>query len=804
MARHTLRRFHRSVVKGGQCVAAGVVRGIICIIPLVCCAQPANADVTPSANSNHKYDIPDNPDVYLDVDLNGVQRGVYAFELRNDELWVPLSTLEEMGLDLKHPLTADPKINLMALDSVKVDYQAELQRLVLKVSEDEARLPRTVFSNVDTQTYLGSSASGMLLNYEAFATYGDRANTANLFSELRAFNPLGTFSNTALSQFTDSDQANYTPLRLDTTLSTSWQSSMVTLRAGDAITESVSWSRGTRFAGLQLARNFDLNPYLVSTPLLEFLGSTVTPSNVDVLIDGVSQYNTSVPPGPFVISTLPRINGYGNAQLVVTDALGQTKTLDLPIFFAPTLLNKGLADWSLEAGKVRLNYGKDSFDYSEDMMLSSQLRYGLTSSLTLESQLETTAGLLKKGLGIVVIPSTYLGVFSGSYAQSQYQGSKGEQKGFGYQWSHRNINFGGSILTATPDYHDIASLYGATLNAKSQQLFFGFSLGDAGSFSVSHLTQKPMQQATTRFVNVSWLKSLGENTSLNVLFNRNLSDREDYSVYLGMSVALQDKTSASVSTTYRRHGVLTALSATRNAPSDGGLAWRTSAVSEKGAQTAQADVEYLAQRARITAGANTQSDIYLGGSGSVVLMKGHGFMAKPLDEAFAVVSTAGVPDVPVLLENRLMGKTDENGFLLVSPLYSYQKNQLSIDSLELPPGYDIAYTKTVTVPKDRTGSYVEFPIKPAYSATVVLVNEDGDHLPVGTEVFIKGQSQSYVVGFDGAVYLEGLSDNPDIEAHLPKERNRTNGGTRCYARVAYRVDKENIGLPPPTQCVPAP
>lgn len=800
MARHTPRRWLHSVIKGLQRSFLSVIINTIPLLGVVYISCSVAQETAPGA-SDDKYQIPDNPEIYLDVSLNGVRRGVFSFELRNNGLWALASTLEEIGLKL--PSAKEPSINLMSLDSVKVDYQAEMQRLVLTVSEAGTQLPRTVFTNIDTQTYPGSSGSGLLLNYETYATHSDNTETASLFSELRAFNPLGTLSNTALSHFSDAASSSVDTIRLDTALSSSWQDSMVTLRVGDAITGSQSWSRGTRFAGLQMARNFDLNPYLVSSPLLEFLGTTTTPSNVDLLIDGVKQYSTRVPPGPFVINSLPRINGYGNAQLVVNDALGQTKTVDLPIFFAPTLLSKGLVDWSLEVGKVRQNYGKSSFDYSEDPMLSSTLRYGLTSTLTLESQMETTPGLFKKGVGIVATPSAYLGVFSGSYAQSRYQDIAGEQKGLGYQWNNRYFNFGGSILTSDADYRDIGSLHGATLNAKSQQLFFGLSMGDAGSVSVSHLTQTPMEHPTTRFVNVSWLKNLGETVSLNLLVNRNLNDREDYSVYLGMSVALQNRISASASTTYRQRGVVNALSANRNAPSDGGLAWRASAVSEKGSQTAQTDIEYLTQQTRLTAGVNSQSDLYLGGSGSVVLMKGHSFMAKQLNDAFAVVSTSGVPEVPVLLENRLVGKTDENGFLLVSPLYSYQKNQLSINSLELPPGYDIAYTKTVAVPKDRTGSYVEFPIKPAYAATVVLVDRHGEYLPVGTEVFIKGQSQSYIVGFDGAVYLEGLTDNPDLEAHLPKERNGVGGGTVCHAKVTYSADKENIGTSPRTECVSA-
>lgn len=738
---------------------------------------------------------------HLEVSLNGVSRGVYAFDVRADGVWAARSTLQEMGVTL--PPTGPSPLNLMAFEGMTVDYTAAVQRLALTVRDDQAQLPRAVFSQQETQTYPGSSGKGVLFNYDAFATHSNSANALSLFNELRAFGPLGTVSNTALSHFNDAAPSRHETVRLDTAFSTSWQDNMVTLRAGDALTGAVSWSRATRFGGVQLARNFDLNPYLVNSPLVEFLGSTVTPSNVDLLIDGVKQYSTSVPPGPFAITALPRINGYGNAQIVMTDALGQVRTVDIPVFFTPSVLNAGLADWSLDAGKVRLNYGKNTFDYSDEPLLSSALRYGLTPTITLENQMEYSAGLFKKGLGMVVIPHPSLGVFSGSYAQSRHHERTGEQKGVGYQWSNRYFNVGGSLLRADPDYRDIASLYGATLNAKSQQLFLGFSLGATGSFSVSHITQTPVERGTTRFVNVSWLKNLGENVSLNLWVNRNLNDREEYTVSLGMSVALPERTRASASTNVRKKGVVNALSATHTAPSDGGLGWRTRAVSEKGEYSAQADIEYMTQRARLTASATTRSDLSMGASGAVVVMNGQGFMTKPLNDAFAVVSTHGVSDVPVLLENRLIGKTDAEGFLLVSPLYSYQKNQLSIDSLDLPPGYTIPNTKTVAVPNDRTGSYVEFPIKPAYAATVELVNARGEALPIGTEVFIKGQRQSYRVGFGGEVYLEGLTDNPDIEAHLPKENPRAGTGAVCYARIAYRAEKDSIVHVARTVCTPA-
>lgn len=213
------------------------------LCPSIAVSTENNLNSHQSPHTNEKYQIPDNLEVYLEVTLNGVERGLHLFELHNDQLWASIATLDEIGLKL--PSTTEPKINVATLEKVKVSYQAEQQQLVLNVDENAAQLPRNIFTNVDTKTYPGSSANGVLLNYETFATHSESSNAASLFTEFRAFNSLATLSNTALTYLNDSAQTGYESIRLDTSLSTSWQDSMITLQAGDAITDNLSWSRGT-------------------------------------------------------------------------------------------------------------------------------------------------------------------------------------------------------------------------------------------------------------------------------------------------------------------------------------------------------------------------------------------------------------------------------------------------------------------------------------------------------------------------------------------------------------------------------
>ena len=69
------------------------------------------------------------------------------------------------------------------------------------------------------------------------------------------------------------------------------------------------------------------------------------------------------------------------------------------------------------------------------------------------------------------------------------------------------------------------------------------------------------------------------------------------------------------------------------------------------------------------------------------------FPMRRVYDAFALVSTDGIGEVPVMLENRRVGQTDARGFLLVTALNAWQDNDLSIDPLVLPADVHVARTR---------------------------------------------------------------------------------------------------------------
>src|SRR5690606_29013922 len=150
---------------------------------------------------------------------------------------------------------------------------------------------------------------------------------------------------------------------------------------------------------------------------------------------------------------------------------------------------EGLADWSVEAGYVRSDYGIRSFGYEDDPVVSGTLRYGLTKALTVETHAESTSDLTLGGLGA---PATLgrLGQLAAAYAIASGAGEGGSQYSAGYQWAGKHFNARASTTRAEDQYRDIAALHGAPPPTVTDSLSLGLSFQSLGTMSLSYVRQK--------------------------------------------------------------------------------------------------------------------------------------------------------------------------------------------------------------------------------------------------------------------------------------------------------------------------
>jgi len=738
-------------------------------------------------------------ELYLDVILNGASSGLAHFSLRDGQLWVSQVTLHQLGFALPSGMS-DP-LRLSSLPGSMVVYDANQQSVKIRVPLSMLRLSTTVLNAPAVSVQKPSASPGALLNYDLYGTQGEHgSNSLSAFTELRIFGPAGVFSTTSLSQATHADGTGWDDktVRLDTAWSTSFPDSLMTLRIGDTLTAAQSWTRSTRIGGIQLGTDFALQPYLITAPLPAFLGSATLPSDVDLYVNGLRQYSGKVPTGPFQLNSIPNISGAGNAQIVLTDALGRATTLNFSLYDTHQLLQQGLSQWSTELGYVRENYGLASFDYGHDPAASGNWRYGVSDHFTAELHGEATAGLTEAGAGGVWLLGDSSGIFSASLAQSEHAGQSGSQYSLGYSWRNNRFNFSVDETRTRGDYLDVASLYGAPPPRVSSQAVVGYSTGHLGEFGVSYLDLRYPAQDPSRYATVYWFKSIGHAMSLSLSANQNLDNAADRSLFAGFNIVLDDNTT--VSTGIQRDGSSTGLSldASKSAPSQGGWGWRADLRQGGDQNGGQGELDYLGRYGMVDAGVSSIADqryAYAGASGSLVLMGGDLFASRRIDDAFAVVSTDGIAGVPVKLENNSIGTTDSHGMLLVEPLNSYQNNQVSIDPMQLPQDVRIDHVKAIATPTDRAGTLVKFGITPVQAGVLTLVDKAGKPLPLGSQVLVHGQvsGDPALVGFDGQAYLETLQKHTVLDVVTPDGS--------CHVAFDYHKVGSTIPHIGPLHCV---
>ncbi|MEG1420061.1 MAG: fimbria/pilus outer membrane usher protein [Citrobacter sp.] len=732
-------------------------------------------------------------DLYLDVTVNGNSVGLVHFGYENEKLYGGANTLRTLGFRLPEGVTNPVALN--DISQLHVDYNKQRQTLALTAPLSELDLATTQLNLPAEAAPMVSSARGALLNYDIYAEQGDESSV-NTFSELRAFNGSGVLSTTQLTQYSTETDADNSFNRLDTSWRSSFPQNMLALTVGDTLTSSLAGSRQTRIGGIQIGTDFGLQPYMPTTPLPAYLGSATLPSNVELYVDGVRYYNGEVPAGSFQINTMPNISGAGTGQVMMTDALGRTTVQNFSFYNDQQLLREGLTSWSAELGVVRENYGYSSFDYASAPVFSGTWRRGFSNSFTAGAHTEASDGLINAGVSNDWIPGSRSGTLSTAFAASADAGKNGFLYSVGYRWSGEKFNFSTSTTATSGDYHDVATHYGEPPPTLSSNTVVGYSLASAGNISLSYLQFRYPHESAVRYANASWYKSLTDNVSLNAGFNQNVDDDRDRSVYLMLTVTTSSNLSVSstVQRTYDETGYQ--LNASQTPPADGGWGWNVAASQQASRQSGQGEVGYLGRYGKAYTGFSRLPDNhygYAGATGSVVMMGGGLFAAREINNGFAVVSTDGIPDVPVKLQNNVIGTSDDNGLLLVTSLNSYQNNQISIDPMDLPANMRIARVEANATPADRSGTLVSFGITPVRAAQVVLVDEQGLAIPEGSvAIATTGEGQSSLVGFDGMTWFDTLEKHNAL-------RVKTETGT-CSVTFDYPNSARGIVQIGPLVC----
>jgi outer membrane usher protein len=689
--------------------------------------------------------------------------------------------------DLKRWRLSAPEVPPVTHRGVQYYPLQALRGLALKLNEAEQTLdieaPPQLFTGtrVDVErpksTPTARPGTGGFLNYSLL---GDRVSGVNQTSgsfELGFFNRFGVGIGTF---FADDLGALAQIKRLETTWTYDRPDKIASWRLGDNINRTGAWGRGVRLGGIQYATNFATQPNLVTTPRQFVAGQAVVPSTVDVFVNNALVTRQQVPPGPFSFANVPVVSGSGDLRLVVRDELGREQVITRPFYASPVLLREGLTDFSYEFGFLREELGIRSNSYGS-WVGSATYRHGWSDYLTSEIRGEAQDGLHNAGASADYLISR-IGVVSGTLAAGRNPVGTGALWAVAFDRAARPLSFNARSQWTSPDFRQVGQLPGRLPPARQSTAGASYALGVHGSVAVAFVSQSFRDQPDVNLVSVGYNTSVGRFAFVGVSASQTRSTLQSTNVTLTLTIPLGGRTSINASARRTRNSDGTAseelaASVQRNLPAGDGWGYRLRA-SDSGPRQAELSMQnragtYVAEVAEL----NDQTGVRLSISGGIGIIGGAAFMSRAITDSFGLVRVPGIPGIRVYAHNQEVGRTDEQGDVIVPRLRPYQKNPIGIEQLDLPLASKIEALSLDAVPYSRSGSVIVFPVRRTRAALLQILLEDGKPLPAGAVVNIAEQAEEFPVALNGETYLTDLEQTNRIRAFWR--------GQSCEIEFAY-------------------
>ena len=699
----------------------------------------------------------------LEVSVNGVPMGepVQILKAPDGTLYAPETALAAWRLKHGAPSLTHEGVNYHALNAipgVRFELVEATQTLILTVSPEMLERTRLAHQTADNGP-MTPRGTGAFLNYELVGQLADDSVSLNGAIELGVFTPAGV----GVSTFTGRLGKDDTELiRLETNWTFDDPNRMRSLRFGDSITRGGVGGAPLRFGGVQLTRNFAVQPGFVTLPMRSIQGSAAVPSVVDIYVNNALRDSREVPPGPFEITNVPVVNGSGDVQLVVRDLLGRETLISQSYYAAPQLLRRGLHDYSYEIGFLRQNFARRSNDYGA-LMLSATHRYGFSSALTGEAHVEATGDVQAGGLAAsFLLPG--IGLLDASLAASNSDRGEGAQVGLGFERRTPRLSFGVLAEFTTDDYVSVGWPAEREPPASTIRAFAGLPLA-FGSIGMSYLRIDGRTEPDIELLSANLSIRLGNFGTLYLAGRKSLRGPGGTAAELTLVVPLGRRTSFSAGTELRDGRPSATAAFQRNLPVGSGFGYRASAAlgaidrfdgrlsAQTDFGTYDADVTWVEGEAGVRLSASGG----FGGVGNQV------FASRRLTQSFATVRVGDYPNVRVYADNQLVARTNDAGMAVIPRLRPFDRNVVRVEVADLPIDASIPSAERIVRPYDRSGVAVDFGVRRSHGALLNILLEDGTALPAGSSVRLEGSDEEFVSAPGGEVYLTGLkSENVAI------------------------------------------
>ena len=735
-----------------------------------------------------------------EIEIDGaVRRRMVTLAGRGEALTIDAEDARAAGLPV--PGAATGPVRLSALAVYKWEFDSLRQRLIVKLlrnndggnfrdlSKPQWALTRTTpllalrldYDLTASITPTGRSAGGL---FDAALVRGNLA----LATSVRAGTDLGRHAQTLV--------------RLDSALHWSLPRASTAVTIGDFVSAGTLTQRAVRMGGIQLASNFELRPDLLTTPLPSFSGQVAVPTSIDILTADQRYRVGEVEPGSFTLRNVPLNTGRGEFSVVTRDALGREVVQAMRFYTSRTLLAPGLTGYAVNAGFVRRRYGEVSNEYGE-MVASAFVRRGLSPFLTVEGSGEAAAGLVNFGaradftLGNIALISA-----EGRYSRDRDAGT-GALARFSFESTSAEFGVRAGIVLPGASYRDIPSRLGDRV--PSRQLFadISYTLGPNTRAQLAYVRQD--DRADPRFgAPARRLETLSGN------FRMPLSSRIDMFATGGMRrteerSALFASIGVAVNLGARRHlgayagsegdRPTAGVSYSRSDQREGDLGYRLAANAAPNYQRVTGSVLWRARALALEGQLEEVNGDFAGRAnarGTLIVADGTVYARGQTGGSFALVRSGKVADVAIKLENRVVGKTNSRGRLLVQNLLPLVPMHLDVDTEQLPADAMVRQAKHMVAVPRRAVALVEMDVIAFRPVLRKIVDAGGNPVEAGLAVTATPSGEASLIGFDGMAEINAAGGDRRLligppgrgcVVELPDERALETGEGPLVCRV---------------------
>lgn len=699
---------------------------------------------------------------FVEFIVNNKSQETALILLRKDDILVRLKDLQKVGLKEIHgtpeTVRGESFVSLKSLGQ-DVTYKFDSDNLQLSLTAQPKLFQTNVF-NLEPNSRPPNIVNGK--DKSAYLNYA--LNTSNLNLAQSTISLEGVYSLGQASFYTNVNRnSDGRVVRGLSNLIIDNPKMLTRFTLGDTYAFTGDLGGGLLLGGISYSREFGIDPYLVTTPTFNLTGAVLSPSTVEVLVNGQRMQIENLNPGPFQINNLAVPTGLGMTQLIIRDAFGNERMVNYPYSLAQNLLSPGLSEFSINLGFERTNLREDSFNYGKLAFLG-RYRRGLTRNITAGARMEANPDLVSGGVNLsAAVP---FGAIQVAGAASEARGKSGAALLLGYSHSGRKVSFGGGVLLQSPYY--------ATLGLDPEDDRTLQEINTFLSFPVAKRANVGIRASYSNF------RDNGSALRANLLATINITPKATLVLSAGRSQFADQKPSNEValSLNYNLGGRRSANAGVgvRNQKPYGivgiqqgnnfgtGLAYNLQFGNDFNGSQAFGRVSYGAPFGLYEVSFSEVNSETLNFNstiaGGLVSVGNRFFATRPISQSFAIIKVPGVKGVSVSQNNQIIGHTDKRGDVFVTDLLPYYGNQISIKDTDIPINYGVSTTEQLIAPPYRGGSVVSFPVQRIQSlfGSVILVVDNQEIIPAygNLNIMVDGKEQTSAIGNKGEFYFENL------------------------------------------------